>query len=147
SPISSSSSERRSGTKIPTSFSRMNVITPEKTITHAPASACQRNSVQLPWITPCLPGRLPAPPPAPMYSNPLAVGNTPASRPPTRPCQPVRIDHPQRVVHAPEDRRSREEPDSHPHERGGDDADRDRRPAGDEAGGGSDRDQPGDHSG
>ncbi len=70
------------------SFSSTNVMTPLNTITHRPASACQRSSVQLPCRTPALPGRSLAPP-TPMYSSTTAgSANTPTSRPPINPAIP-----------------------------------------------------------
>ena len=115
---------------IPTTFSRMNVMIPLKTITNAAVSACQRSSVQLPCTTPEIPGSASAPPPARQVLDDVRVGEDADEETAHESGDPVRIDHPQRVVHVSEDGSTAEEADREPHDRRGDDADRDRAPAG-----------------
>ena len=57
----------------------------------------------------------------------------------------MRVHHPERVIHGAEQRRPAQEADRHPHERRGDDADRDRSIAVHEARRRRDRHQPRDH--
>ena len=135
------------GRKIPTSFSRMNVMIPLNTITHSAGlglPAQQRPAAA--WNTPSLPGQVRRAADADVLDD-LRVGEHPDHQAAAvKPGDPVRIDHPQRVVHVSEHRRSAEEPDRHPHDRRGDDADRDRTPAVDETGRRRDRHQPRDHA-
>ena len=76
SPISISSSLIRSGTKTPTSLSRMKVPTAEKTITQSAVNACHLRRCRLPVTE------------KPGTTSIEESASTPTSRPPMTPAKP-----------------------------------------------------------
>ena len=81
----------------------MNVTTAAEDDHPQAASACQRSSVQLPLHNARqIPGRLPDAVSTPMYSTMFGSASTPTEQTSAQAGDPVRIDHPQRVVHVSE---------------------------------------------
>ncbi len=124
-----SSSLIRSGTTSPTSLSRMNVAIPENTITQSPAKRLPLQQMQ-----------------ATGHRRVGRVGEQAGQQAAGEPGETVRVDDTERVVDVPERLQERDVVVGDVDDHRGDDADRDRAPAVDVAGGRRDRDEADDHA-
>ena len=134
SPTSISSSLIRSGTKRPTSLSRMKVPIAEKAITHA-----RRVRLDPEQVEPTAGDQ------AFVFARHQVVGEDPDQKAADDAGEPVRVDHAEGVVDVAERTHPAQVVERQIDDRRGDDADDDRAPAVDETGAGGDRDEADDH--